>query len=231
MLGQQRLPRTRVPRADGPTGYRRVAAELRQRILDGETPPGSWLRLQAVADSLGVSVQPVREALQLLEGEGLLEILPNRGARVHGLDRRRLTHIFETLAALESYTARRFAEDATLRELRGLQTVQAQHDAAVAASDLPAVSIANKEFHGVVNGRGENLLIGDLIARYIDLSRTLLDRIGVATGYLGRAKHQHHAMLTAFRRRDASAAADLGAAHVRHAQDMLLARLQTGWGR
>ena len=107
----------------GETGYRRVADRLRREILEGAIEPGSWVRMQAVADRLGVSVQPVREALQLLEGEGLVEILPNRGARVHGLDRARLFQIYEVREALESDMARRFAEDARPSELRRLEEI------------------------------------------------------------------------------------------------------------
>jgi DNA-binding GntR family transcriptional regulator len=208
-----------------PTGYRRVADRLRQEILDGIVPPGSWVRMQAVADRLGTSVQPVREALQLLEGEGLVEILPNRGARVHGLDATRLLHIYEVREALESFSARRFAEDAPLAELRRLEAIQARHDAAVQAEDREAVSETNRLFHACINNFGANPLIIDPVSRYIDLGRMLVRRAGHEPGYLKRVVREHHAMLTAFRKRDATRAADLGAAHVRVTREVMLARL------
>ena len=215
------------PPTEALTEYRRVADRLRQDILDGEIEPGSWVRMQAVADRLGVSVQPVREALQLLEGEGLVEILPNRGARVHGLDRTRLGHIYDVREALESFMARRFAEDARPSELRRLEEIQAQHDKAAAAADLRQVALANREFHRVINTYGNNPLIIDPVSRYIDLGRMLVRKVGHEPGYLKRVVREHHALLAAFRRHDATRAADLGAAHVRFTREVMLARLES----
>lgn len=209
----------------GETGYRRVADRLRREILEGAIEPGSWVRMQAVADRLGVSVQPVREALQLLEGEGLVEILPNRGARVHGLDRARLFQIYEVREALESYMARRFAEDARPSELRRLEEIQAGHEAAAAAGEMEGVALANREFHCFINTHGQNPLIIDPVSRYIDFGRMLVRMVGHEPGYLKRVVKEHRAMLAAFRKHDVSRAADLGAAHVRITREVMLARL------
>ncbi len=214
------------PPAEALTGYRRVADRLRQEILDGDIEPGSWVRMQAVADRLGVSVQPVREALQLLEGEGLVEILPNRGARVHGLDRTRLSHIYEVREALESYMARRFAEDARPSEIRRLEQIQTLHDRAAAAGNLREVSLTNREFHRAINTYGNNPLIIDPVSRYIDFGRMLVRKVGHEPGYLKRVVREHHALLAAFRRHDATRAADLGATHVRLTREVMLARLE-----
>jgi DNA-binding GntR family transcriptional regulator len=214
------------PPAENVTGYRRVADRLRQEILDGKIAPGSWVRMQAVAERIGVSVQPVREALQLLEGEGLVEILPNRGARVHGLDRVRLAHIYAVREALESYQARRFAEDARPSEIHRLEEIQARHDNAAEAGNLLRVSSTNREFHHVINTYGDNPLIIDPVSRYMDLGRMLVRKVGHEPDYLKRAVREHHALLAAFRRHDATRAADLGAAHVRVTLDVMLARFE-----
>ncbi len=219
------------PKAAPLIGYRRVADALRQEILDGVVAPGGWVRMQAVANRLGTSVQPVREALQLLEGEGLVEILPNRGARVHGLDATRLRHIYEVREALESFAARRFAEDAPLAELRRLAAIQARHDAAVRAEDAAAVAETNRQFHACINGFGNNPLLIDPVTRYIDLGRMLVRRFRQEAGYLRRVVREHHAMLAAFRRRDATRAADLGAAHVRVTREVMLASLAAITGK
>ncbi len=202
-------------RSEALTGYRRVAAQLRQDILDGSAAPGAWLRMAAIALRCGVSVQPVREALQQLQGEGLVEIFPNRGARVRGLDRVRLLHIYEMREALESFMSRRFAEEASLSDLTRLEALQAEHDEAIAAGDLPGVSLANRAFHALINGHGGNGDVVELTARYSDLTVMLARRVGRGAAYFARVQGEHHALMDAFRRRDASAAADIGAAHVR----------------
>lgn len=232
ILNEVAVPRPPAvePKPTPLTGYRRVADALRREILDGVVAPGAWVRMQAVADRLGTSVQPVREALQLLEGEGLIEILPNRGARVHGLDAARLLHIYEMREALESFAARRFAEDAPLAELRRLEAIQARHDAAVRAEDAAAVGETNRLFHACINGFGNNPLLIDPVTRYIDLGRMLVRRFRHEPGYLRRVVREHHAMLAAFRKRDATRAADLGAAHVRITREVMLAHLATATG-
>jgi DNA-binding GntR family transcriptional regulator len=206
--------------------YRRAADQLRQEILDGVIEPGSWVRMQAIADRLGLSVQPVREALQLLEGEGLVEMLPNRGARVHGLDPVRLGQIYDVREALESYQARRFAEDARPSEIRRLEEIQALHDKAAAAGNAREVGLTNREFHRVINTFGNNPLIIDPVSRYIDFGRMLVRKVGHEPGYLKRVLREHHALLAAFRRHDGTRAADLGAAHVRITREEMLARIQ-----
>lgn len=224
----KRMPATEEAAAPG---YRRVAERLRQEILDGAAPPGSWLRMQAVADRLGTSVQPVREALQLLEGEGLVEILPNRGARVHGLDATRLLHIYEAREALESFAARRFAEDAPLSELRRLEAIQKDHDRASRAGDEAEIVRTNRAFHACINMFGANPLIIDPVSRYIDLGLMLIGRVGREPNYVKRVVPEHHALLAAFRARDASRAADIGSAHVRTTREVMLARVAAARGK
>ncbi len=207
--------------ADTVTSYRRVATRLRAEILSGEAAPGSWLRMQAVALRCGVSVQPVRDALQVLEGEGLVEIQPNRGARVRGLDRARVVHMYEVREALESFMSRRFAEEASLIDIRRLEDIQHRHEAA--GDNLQAAIRANGEFHRVIYTHGGNQDVIELVTRYIDLGYMLSSRYRHPAGYLARARREHHALIGAFHRRDASAAADIGAAHVRAARAAVLA--------
>jgi DNA-binding GntR family transcriptional regulator len=207
--------------AETVTSYRRVATRLRLEILSGEAAPGSWLRMQAVALRYGVSVQPVRDALQVLEGEGLVQIHPNRGAQVRGLDRARVVHMYEVREALESFMSRRFAEEASLMDIRQLEDIQRRHEAA--GDDLDAVILVNAEFHRVIYTHGGNQDVIELVTRYIDLGSMLTSRYRHPAGYLARARREHHALIDAFHRRDASAAADIGAQHVRATRASILA--------
>jgi DNA-binding GntR family transcriptional regulator len=211
-----------VASAEPVVGYSRVAAQLRQDILDGSIASGSWLRLHAVARRCGVSVQPVREALQQLCGEGLIEILPNRGARVRGLDRERLVHIYEVREAVESFMARRFAEEASLSDLRRLEAIQQRHDAAVTSGAMERLYLANREFHNYIVAHGDNRDIIDMNRRYGELCMNLARRIKRGSAYLKRARRDHHDMLEAFRRRDPSEAAEIASRHARAARQEAL---------
>lgn len=197
------------------TTYQRVTNLLRTEIIAGEIPLGGWLRMTAIAERFGVSVQPVREALQQLEGEGLIEMIPNHGARVREIDRNRLVYSHEIGEALESFLARQFAEEASLSSLRKLEALQVEHDAAIEAMDWARIDAANHAFHRFINTHGGNLEAADLIARYYGLSESLMNKQGRDAAFANRVQTEHHALLDAFRRRDPDAAAKINAQHVR----------------
>ena len=205
------------------TAYQRVTGLLRNEIVNGDIPLGGWLRMTAIAERLGVSVQPVREALQQLEGEGLVELIPNHGARVRMLDRNRLIHAHEIGEALESFLARQFAEEASLSSLRKLEALQAIHDAAIDDMDWARIDASNHDFHRFINTHGGNLEAADhLIPRYYGLSESLMNRYGRDASFADRVRSEHHALLDAFRRRDPDAAARISADHVRGTKVMVL---------
>lgn len=210
-------PRRRngAPEVKAETTYQRVTNLLRTEIIAGGIPLGGWLRMTAIAERFGVSVQPVREALQQLEGEGLVEIIPNHGARVRELDRDRLVHAHEIGEALESFMARQFAEEASLSSVRKLEALQVEHDAAIEAMDWARIDATNHAFHRFINTHGGNIEAADLIARYYGLSESLMNKQGRNEAFAQRVQSEHHALLDAFRRRDPEAAARINAAHVR----------------
>ncbi len=197
------------------TTYQRVTNLLRTEIIAGDIPLGGWLRMTAIAERFGVSVQPVREALQQLEGEGLVEMIPNHGARVREIDRNRLVYSHEIGEALESFLARQFAEEASLSSLKKLEALQVEHDAAIEAMDWARIDAANHAFHRFINTHGGNLEAADLTARYYGLSESLMNKQGRDAAFASRVRTEHHALLDAFRRRDPDAAAKINAQHVR----------------
>ncbi|MBN9361094.1 MULTISPECIES: GntR family transcriptional regulator [unclassified Devosia] len=197
------------------TTYQRVTNLLRTEIIAGDIPLGGWLRMTAIAERFGVSVQPVREALQQLEGEGLVEMIPNHGARVREIDRNRLVYSHEIGEALESFLSRQFAEEASLSSLKKLEALQVEHDAAIEAMDWARIDAANHAFHRFINTHGGNLEAADLIARYYGLSESLMNKQGRDAAFASRVRTEHHALLDAFRRRDPDAAAKINAQHVR----------------
>ena len=197
------------------TTYQRVTNLLRTEIIAGDIPLGGWLRMTAIAERFGVRVQPVREALQQLEGEGLVEMIPNHAARVREIDRNRLVYSHEIGEALESFLSRQFAEEASLSSLKKLEALQVEHDAAIEAMDWARIDAANHAFHRFINTHGGNLEAADLIARYYGLSESLMNKQGRDAAFASRVRTEHHALLDAFRRRDPDAAAKINAQHVR----------------
>lgn len=100
-----------------------VAARIRDMIIQDQLVPGEWIREQAIADKLSVSRTPLREALKMLELEGLIQLLPNRGAVVPELTVEEVKEKLEVLAVLESLAGKLACQKATdleLAEIRAL---------------------------------------------------------------------------------------------------------------
>ena len=208
------------------TIYQRVTNLIRSEIIAGAHPLGGRLTMTALALRYGVSVQPVREALQQLEGEGLVEMIPNAGARVRALDRKLLTHAHEIGEALETFLARQFAEEASLSAIRQLEVLQEEHDEATAAMEWAWIDEANHAFHRFISTHGGNLEAAGLISRYYGLSESLMNRRGRDSAFAQRVRTEHRALLDAFRRRDPEAAARINTAHVRGTLAVIMEALE-----
>jgi len=220
MSTESDAPATLLP--PGAPGYRRVALKLRQDIVDGVVAPGDWLRLQTVAEMCGVSVQPVREAMQLLEGEGLVQIFPNRGAQVRGIDRRRLEHIYDIREVVEAMLVMRFCENASFADIDKLAGIQRRHDDTSSRMDGPATSAVNFEFHHFINSHAGNLEALALVERYTELGQSLHRRFRRDQARFERVRNEHNMMLEAFRARDVEAAGYIAKLHVRGTRRDLL---------
>jgi DNA-binding GntR family transcriptional regulator len=192
--------------------YRRIRA----LVLEGEILPGARLGQVELAERLGISRTPVREALRRLTGEGLAEFVPNRGFRAAelGLDgvRRRL----EVRLLLEPGVARLAAERRTDDDLAALHDAVAREERAatrVAAHD------ASRAFHVALARATRN---SELVSVFeslwiIEIGRRLLAARAAEGDWRGADASEHRAITTAVATRDADLAASLMASHVRDA--------------
>lgn len=129
---------------------------IRGRILRGELLSGSRLSVPKLADELGLSRSPVREAVQRVVAEGLGEEEIHRGVVVATVDDAELTELTELRARLEGYAAGRAARLAGSDPgmVRALASALARHEAAIAADDAAGVIAADMEFHLLLAGPG-----------------------------------------------------------------------------
>ena len=205
----------------------RVAAELRKRILHGQLEPGSRLKLEELATLLDVSHMPVREALRELEGEGLLELYPHRGAVIKGVDAQFVRNLYDVRGAIEGMLTERCAEivdAAGIRELSGL--VEA-HAAAVASHDEQAMLGANRRLHDAINAWANNPEALRTLAR----GRVLVDALRLRYGFgQGRAEAvvaEHRTLIRAIERHDGERAGGIARRHCMRARDDLLVRMRS----
>lgn len=188
--------------------YERLSAE----ILDGRIPPGSNLREEQIADVMGVSRTPVREALRRLSDEGFVEYFPHRGARLMKITPERVLEIFEVREALEGMAARhaaaRMPSDRSNALRESFQRVQSQ----IQSGDYTDVG---DELHVVIfdncgNDRLKRLMLG------IRNQVTWMQHVAVRVpGRLDRAFIEHDAVLRALESRDPDEAERTMRSHIR----------------
>jgi DNA-binding GntR family transcriptional regulator len=127
-----------------------VAEHLRAAILDGDFKPGQWLRQQHIAEEMGVSAMPVREALQQLAAEGVVEHVPYRGARVVSFSPQDVADLYAQRSFLESRAARAAADSITAAELAELRTLHARMQGKLALHQLSTYANLNRRFHETI---------------------------------------------------------------------------------
>lgn len=200
---------------------------LRQMILTGEVHAGSRLGEAEMAEALGLSRTPVREALQRLDADGLVELLPHRGARVVSWTPADLEEIFELRGQLEPYGAARAARRGlsldTLDELDGLC---GQMEKCAADHDFPRLAELNSRLHGAVITGSGNGRLADLVKTVIHVPIV----IGTFARYdavsLRRSMDHHRELVAALRARDPAWAEAVMTSHIRAAADFLIGQIR-----
>ncbi|WP_160937207.1 GntR family transcriptional regulator [Teichococcus coralli] len=210
----------------GRTIYQRVHERLRNDILAGRIPPGGRLKIAELARLYGLSQMPVREALQQLQGEGLVILSPNRGARVRAMDAAFIRSLFDIREALEGFLTRQAATRVTPAVIEQLRGIQRRYDAAVESGELRACSALNRAFHEAILRAAGNAEAIRLLNQHTALIIALRGRAGYAPGRLAAIRQEHWALVEALARGDGAAAQRIHAAHVRRAAADMLAMLR-----
>jgi DNA-binding GntR family transcriptional regulator len=133
-----------------------VTDALRKAILSKQLKPGERLIEEQLAADLGVSRNPVREALRVLESEGLVEISPRRGASVTNVSEEEAQEIVEVRAALEGLCARLAARRCTPALKADIEEILGRGERAAAADDAPALARIHSQVHALTARAGAN---------------------------------------------------------------------------
>ena len=191
----------------------RIAAALREDIVTGVLEAGCVLRQERLAEAFATSRMPVRDALRVLEGEGLIHLAPNRGAIVAALNAEEFRETYEMRGALETLALRLAIPDLTERQLDHAEAIHGKAQKA----DMIAFGALNKAFHMVLyapSGRTRLLAqisaLNDVADRYLRVAAAHLD-------YTARSHEEHGRLLESCRRRDAAAAQAILRSHIEDA--------------
>jgi DNA-binding GntR family transcriptional regulator len=201
-----------------------AAAYVRELIMTGQRRPGDFIRLAEVARDLGVSTTPVREGLLALRGEGFVRLEPRRGFVVAPLSTRDIRDIFVAQATLAGELAARATGLLTSPDRSALAQLQDELEAAAVAGQVARLEALNHSFHRLINRAADAPKIAWLLSvgsRYVP--RRFYATI---TGWPDASARDHAAILAAFAARDAEAARESMASHVRHAGELLAEHLE-----
>jgi len=193
----------------------KVISELRQAILNQRLKPGERLIEGRLAEELGVSRNPVREAIRALASEGLIEVTARRGASVVVMTEQEARETIELRALLEGQNARLAARRQDRQTLKHIEIVLNKGTAAVAAKRFDQLSDLNQQFHRELAEAGQNRVLGELLRKLRERTAMLFspnDPVRQA-----RSWNEHAAILRAIIEGDERAAATLAAEHVTRA--------------
>jgi DNA-binding GntR family transcriptional regulator len=204
----------------------RVVMELRQAILSGRLKPGERLIEGHLANELGVSRNPVREAIRALASEGLIEVTARRGAAVATMTEQEARETIEVRALLEGQNARLAARRQDGQIIKRIEAVLAKGTAAVASKRFDQLFDLNQRFHSELAAAGQNTVLGDLLQRLRE--RTAMLFAPMDPGRQARSWEEHSAILRAIIQGDERTAATLAAEHVMRAGMDFLVGLNTG---
>lgn len=190
-----------------------IYEELRRRILAGELEPGHRLVVRRLSEEFGCSDIPVREALRSLEGDGLIDIAPYRGAqvKVYRSDEVREAYLIRgNLESVATGAAADFIDDRTIEQLQ--QGIEAMDDA-LTAGDVATYGALNRAFHETVFSANPYRRLHELISNIWDGQAGLVTVLRLRPERLHRSNEEHRAILRALQARDGDLAARLALEH------------------
>jgi DNA-binding GntR family transcriptional regulator len=196
-----------------------VAAYLREAIMVGELRSSAFIRTEQVANLLGVSATPVREALMILHSEGAVRWEPRRGFRVVPMVRQDVEDLFAVQAYIAGELAGRAAERLTLREMSSIRDRQAELEDAAVRGDTARVDRLNHEIHRMINrAAGAHRLASmlNLFVHYVPRNY-----YGQVPGWSDASSHDHHAIITALEEKRSVAARTAMNDHILHVGRLL----------
>ncbi|MGI9116932.1 MAG: GntR family transcriptional regulator, partial [Gaiellales bacterium] len=206
------------------TSAERVYEDLREAIIGGEYAPGERLRAEALAGRFGTSRTPVREALMLLEGDGLVEIEPRRGAVVRTFDPADLVDLYEVRAVLEARAAALAAGRIGPEGLAALEASCERAEGLTGASvrTIDTMIAANEDFHRIViDAAGSPRLLGAL-RTVAGIPRPFKTVFWSDPAERGRSLASHREVIAALRAGSAERAESAMRLHVLNARDYLI---------
>ncbi|MCZ4279898.1 GntR family transcriptional regulator [Kiloniella laminariae] len=199
-----------------------IARLLRTDIISGEIPQGEILRQENLAQRFQTSRMPVRDALRILEQEGLVDLQPNRGAQVAILDVEGIREIYEMRAVAEVLALRHAIPELTNSQIEKAEKIRSEAESA----GLEQFGVLNKAFHETLYAPCARPRLLSHISSLHDLADRYLRIAAIELDYIDRSNQEHCQLLAACNARDTLKACKLLDQHIISAGEKLFTRLK-----
>jgi DNA-binding GntR family transcriptional regulator len=195
-----------------------AADALRRKIMSGELPEGVSLRQDALAAEFGISRIPVREALVQLEGEGLVKIVPHKGAVVSGLSVDEISELFMLRSLLEPVLLKKSAPRLTAADYAELDAILAEYKVELHAQHTTRWGELNTRLHEVLMSRAGQPRTAAIVATLLQQTdRYTRMQLSLSADSIKQAQQEHEELVQLCRSGDVRAAAALLKRHIEHA--------------
>ncbi|HTQ00956.1 MAG TPA: GntR family transcriptional regulator [Casimicrobiaceae bacterium] len=191
-----------------------VVSQLQRMIVEGVLAPGTRLNERMLCDKLGVSRTPLREAFRVLAAQGLVSLLPNRGAVVLKLSSKDVEETFEVISGLEAMSGELACARITHAEVNEIRALHFEMLACHAVRDLPGYYRLNHRIHDAINKAARNDVLRQTYTTINSRLQSLRFRSNFDRDKWDAAVKEHSAMIDALERRDGPRLAAVLRAHV-----------------
>jgi DNA-binding GntR family transcriptional regulator len=207
-----------------------ILTRLRDHIVEGNIPDGGRVPERQLCEMLGISRTPLREALKVLAAEGLVELLPNRGARVRQLSEQDLAELFDIMGGLEGLAGRLACENITDSEIAEIERLHYEMYGFYLHRDMHGYFHVNQLIHQKIVEASRNTTLMTAYANFAGRIR----RVRYSANFArkrerwGEAMREHETILDALRRRAGSELSDILFAHLRNKRTAAVEHLTAG---
>lgn len=213
------------PIVSQPNLVEQVRDALLEAIASGSLPPGERVVQERVAEQLGVSRQPVQQALTLLLSQGVLKDGPGRRLIVAPLDAAHVRHMYDMRAAIEGLAFREAARHGAARAAKlGPLLIEAGRRAA-ASGQVPKMVAADMKFHGFIHELSGNPLVAPTLAPHLTYMQRVMGQVLLRDDKPRDVWDEHERLLAAVVAGDAARAEALAREHVTTAADFMIERM------
>lgn len=199
-----------------------VFESIREAIIEGQLPPGERLMEIQLAEEMGVSRTPVREAIRKLELEGLVVMIPRKGAYVSGLSMKDISDVFEIRSALEGLAAELASERITDEELENMERHLVRIAEGIEKGDITSVVEIDTDFHSMLYAASRNQRLGQIINNLREQIQRFRQTSLSYPGRMRVALEEHRRIIEAISARDPEMARKLAAEHIENAENSLM---------